>query len=165
MTEVALDLLRERQERQERESDYEWLKKAKEGDVVAWLAREVPFGSKAEALSKVRRLQAAVKKAVPEAQNAIVLIDRLAAALDSAYDGRPLTAMPGDLLEVTVETWERIQDWTRPNDSRRFLARFGEAMCRLERGDTGALGTMPLDQKRTVNLLAKVARWGTIHCC
>ena len=156
---VAVATLREEQQKQQT-SEYDWLKKAKPEEIVLWLAREVPFGSKVEALAKIRQLEAAVKENVPEASEAIRMIGRLAAALEAAADGRPVVSPPGDLLDTTVEVWQHIQRWTSPRDSRRFLARFGDATCRLERADNGALGTMVLDQKRMINLLSRVARWG-----
>jgi hypothetical protein len=85
---------------------------------------------------------------------------RLIEQLDAEPDPRPWQEPPGDLHETTVEVWEKIAAWSSPIDDHRFLARFGEAIVRLERSGSGVRGTSVLDGKRTINLLARVARWG-----
>jgi hypothetical protein len=161
---AARESVREHGQRQaERtQSPLSWLEAAKRERILSWIAAEVPSGSKVEAISKLKLLDGRVRAEVPGAALALSMIEKLIARLEAEPDGRPLLLVPGDLLEATVRTWETIVAWGLPNDPRRFLARFGDAIVRLQRSDTGALGTMPLDSKRTVNLLARVARWGRI---
>ena len=152
----------EGQQQNRKEGPLAWLETATRVQILAWIAAEVPSGSKAEAVSKLKLLDGRVRAEAPGAALALSMIAKLIARLEGEPDGRPFLSPPGDLLEVTVRTWETIVAWGLPHDPRRFLARFGDAIVRLERSDTGALGTMPLDSKRTVNLLARVARWGRI---
>ena len=65
---------------------------------------------------------------------------RLIEQLDAEPDPRPWQEPPGDLHETTVEVWEKIAAWSSPIDDHRFLARFGEAIVRLER--SGSDGTV-----------------------
>jgi putative DNA primase/helicase len=88
-----------------------------------------------------------------------VIAKLLRALEEETSDDRPWLEPPGDLLDTTVRAWDRIVTWGSPTDRHRFLARFGDAIVRLERSDNGALGTKPLDVKRVVNLLSRVARW------
>jgi hypothetical protein len=141
------------------EEGFEWLLKAGEEAVLLWLSRELPRGSVQEARSRLCALLEAVQEEVPLATGAIKLMHRLLEKLDATPDPRPWQVSPGDLLEATTETWERIGKWRSEEDAARFLARFGDAMVRLERSDSGAIGTVPLDAKRVTNMLTRVARW------
>ncbi len=119
----------------------------------------IPTGSKQEAVSRLEALKEQVEEEVPAAVEAIQLMADILERLDAVADPRPWQETPGDLLEVTTQTWEKISDWASLTDPHRFLGRFGEAIVRLERSDGGVLGTMPLDGKRVTNMLARVARW------
>jgi hypothetical protein len=144
------------------ESPLGWLVKAKPEEIVEWLASRTPSGSKIEALAAVQRLENEIREQVPQAVTALGMVHKLAKALETMPDGRPLISPPGDLLAVTAQTWDTLLKWCKPDDPRRFLARFGDAIVWLERNDDGALGTCPIDTPRMINLLARIARWGSV---
>jgi hypothetical protein len=137
-----------------------WLARASLPRVLQWLTDELPSGSRPEAISSLARLKARVEAEVPDAELALDVMSKLLHALEEeTRDDRPWLEPPGDLLDTTVRAWERIIEWGSPTDRHRFLPRFGDSLVRLERSDNGALSTTPLDVKRAVNLLSRVARW------
>ena len=142
-----------------KKTPFDWLAKASRIEVLKWLVQAIPTGSKQEAVSRLQALKAQVEEEVPAAVEATQLMADILERLDAVADPRPWQETPGDLLEVTTQTWEKISDWASLTDSHRFLGRFGEAIVRLERSDGGVLGTMPLDGKRVTNVLARFARW------
>lgn len=144
-----------------KKSTLDWLAKAGLDRILQWLVQEIPTGSTQEAESRLRGLLERVEEEVPQAVRAIAVMRDILEQLETTPDPRPWQETPGDLLTVTIATWEKIGQWRSETDARRFLGRFGDAIVRLERGDNGAVGTVPLDGKRTINLLARVTRWGT----
>ena len=131
-----------------KDSSYAWLKKARLDEVLNWLAASLPRGSSQEAESRLRDLLESVEREFPDASMAVGVMRDIVAQLEATPDPRPWQETPGDLLEVTVQTCEKIGGWRSEEHAARFLARFGDAIVRLERGDSGAIGTMPLDAKR-----------------
>jgi hypothetical protein len=158
--EVHADASKKRKGRKgKKNGHFDWLRKASFTAVLAWLVDEIPRDSIQRARSALKRLLEQVEEEVPEATVAIATMGDILRRLEATPDPRPWQTTPGDLLTVTVATWEKIANWRSEEDPDRFLASFGDAVVRLERGDSGQITAMTLDSKRMINMLSHVARW------
>src|SRR5262245_23641312 len=108
-------------EKRRKKSDLDWLVKAGPAAVLQWLVGEIPRDSVQRARSRLEALLEKVEDEVPNATGAIALMKDILAQLEATPDPRPWQTTPGDLLEVTVATWEKVGEWRSEEDADRFL--------------------------------------------